>query len=266
MLISRNYKLARKFTRMILLGMRPSCIRGRFTGPKVILNSIPKCGTNLAQEILLNFPVLHSPIRRTLLTQMGSARIMSSISAIRRGQFVPAHIMYDQLYEDALAKHVVKMIFVVRDFRDAILSHIHYIDKIDVSHSHHKLFAGLKSMDEKLQACLNGVPGTLRGWPDLVAGFRGWVKSDRVLVVRFEDLIDGGDEGVNRKREVICRMASFLEINDVDVDLVLSKMYDENGLTFNAPGIGKWKRGFTSAQIEKINTLLADDLRYFGYA
>lgn len=40
----RYYKQANKIISMLLPGMRPTAVHGRFVGPKVLVNSIPKAG------------------------------------------------------------------------------------------------------------------------------------------------------------------------------------------------------------------------------
>lgn len=266
MSIDRVVKLARKFTKIVIMGIRPSAIFGAVYGPKVIINSIPKSGTNLVQEILHRFPLLRGGVTRTLTSKVDAKVLARRLRNIKRGQCLPAHIFYSKEVEDILFENDIKMIFVIRDFRDAILSHINYIDRIDVTHPHHELFSSLKTLDEKIDVCLKGIPGRFLSWPDLVDGFKGWVKSNRVLIVRFEDVIGrygGGDAG--KQYEAIAKIAEFLKISRVNINEVVEKIYDENGLTFNAPSIGKWQKFLSVLQIERINSCLGKDLEYFGY-
>jgi hypothetical protein len=264
--LKRALKLSRKFAGIFLNGCRPTSIKGRFTGPRVIINSVPKSGTNLVQEILHQFPLLRGRVTKTLTSEMNEEELLRKVASIRRGEVMPAHIFYDEKIASLMCKEDIKMIFVVRDFRDAMLSHINYIDQIDITHPHHQVFAGLKGLDEKIDACLLGVRDKFQSWPNLVRGFRGWVNAENVMLVRFEDLIGevGGGNG-ETQRAVVIEMANFLGIELPDVQKVIRNMYNENGLTFNAPEIGKWKKKFSQEQVERINAFLLEDIRYFSH-
>ena len=260
MLLSRHYKLVRKFSKIALLGLRPSRAIGRLVGPKLILNSIPKCGTNLVLEIIHRFPKMHGKVAPTISDKMGE-KVLARVAAISKGQCVPAHLFYSKEVERVMAENDIKMIFVIRDFRDAILSHINYIDKIHVGHAHHEVFSRFSSMDEKIDACLSGIDGTFKSWPELVDGFKGWMTSDRVMLVRYENLIGDKDEA----KALIKKMASFLGVGSINAERIFHSMFDKGGPTFNAPGVGKWKKAFSQGQIVKINDVMGERLAMFGY-
>lgn len=263
--LNRVLKLGRKFSSILLRGWRPTAVSGRFIGPRVIINSVPKSGTNLVQEILHQFPLLRGRVTRTLTSEMEESELLRQIASIRKGEVMPAHIFYSEKIAGLMREHDIKMIFVVRDFRDAMLSHINYIDRMDVSHPHHQVFSELKNMDEKLDACLMGVKDKFQSWPNLVRGFRGWVGAENVLMVCFEDLIGeyGGGDG-KTQRTTILEIADFLGIELPDVEKVIRNMYNHNGLTFNAPEIGKWKKKFSPAQVTRIDKFLLEDIQYFS--
>ena len=120
-----------KITRILLRSLEYSALKGRIYGPRVIVNSIPKAGTNLMLSCLGEMPLLRQKLRTTLKPEEGDTSIYSSLRAIRNGQYVPAHLPYN----DGLSNHVdnlkIKHILVVRDLRDVVLSTINYITKID---------------------------------------------------------------------------------------------------------------------------------------
>ena len=62
-----SYKaLANKHLRVRITDLRSTAIVRRFVGPKVLINSIPKVGTNLVEQTLSQFPLLHRSGLRTL--------------------------------------------------------------------------------------------------------------------------------------------------------------------------------------------------------
>ena len=48
----------KRYFKAKLIGLKPSQLKGRVIGPKVILNSIPKGGTHLLDQILTEFPLI----------------------------------------------------------------------------------------------------------------------------------------------------------------------------------------------------------------
>lgn len=64
----------------------------------------------------------------------------------------------------------------------------------------------------------------------------------------------------------ICRIIKYLKIRpDVELSEVRRKMFNPRGLTFNSPGIAKWKKGFNQEQIEKLNEALSGELSCGGH-
>ena len=184
---------------------------------------------------------------------------------IRDGQCVGGHITYDKRVADQLATSNVKTILIIRDFRDVILSNIRYLDSIHRSHPHNQVFAAIKTLDGKIDACLAGIPQVkMRAWPELIHSYRGWLSVPGILVARFEDLIS---PDANQSEYWIDRIAAHLEIDSGFIASDVRKaMFNPRGLTFNAPGIAKWKTAFTTSQIQTLNSALADELKFFGYS
>ena len=56
----------KKISSAYLKNINFSVIRGRFYGPKLLINSIPKSGTNLLESVLNYFPVIRNSGMPTL--------------------------------------------------------------------------------------------------------------------------------------------------------------------------------------------------------
>lgn len=258
----RKLSLVRKFAGIWLLGLRPTAFEGRKQGPKVLLNSLPKSGSNLVLELIHHLPLMRGRITKTLVTELGVANILSEIDKIKMGECIPSHLAYDPEIEQKLVDCDIRLIFVIRDFRDAILSHINYIDRIDVTHRFYDLFGEDKSLDEKLDICLNGVPGRHDTWDKLADSYKNWLTARNVLIIRFEELISFDERTQHR---TIDALAKFLNIEIDSATDLASTMINHNGATFFQPSAGKWKQVFCSAQVEKINAVMARALRDYGY-
>lgn len=263
--MNRWTKLVRKFSWVLLLGLRPTAILGRFVGPKVLINSIPKSGTNLIEEVLHYCPLTRGKIQRTLLPTMAMDKIIHKLSSLKKGQCIPAHLYYSEEVMDVITSNGIKVIFVIRDIRDSLLSHITYLEKIDTTHPHAKIFEKYNSLDEKLEIYLNGSEEFLR-WSDFVNNYRGWYTAKQnVLVVRFEELINPEDNWISRTN-TLKSIAAFLGFDNIDIDYIADKMINEKGLTYNAPSVNKWINIFTKEQKDKVSTNLADELFFLGYS
>lgn len=262
--IIRYYKLVNKNVRILTHGLCAKSIYGRLTGPKVLVNSVPKAGTNLLQELMQNIPIMRGRITRTFSLKNGEKYLVNQLSNIKKGQCVPAHISYNAEIDRAMGKLGIRHILIIRDFRDVILSNIKYLDGIHKSHPHNLVFAKLTTLDEKIDACLNGVPEVkMMAWPVLINRYRSWLNSDKVLVVHYENLVSK-----NKKvsEDEIGRIVEYIGIhNDVDVAMIRKNMFNPRGLTFNAPGVAKWENGFAPYQISKLNEALGDELNFYGY-
>lgn len=260
----RLIKQLRKVSRICAGGLTLSAIRGRFIGPKVLANSIPKAGTNVLQEVVHLIPLMRGKVTPTWTLRTGSRWVAKRIASIRNGQCVPAHISYDEIVAVALKKYKVHHILIVRDFRDVILSNIHYLDRIHRGHPHNAVFSQLRSLDEKIHACLVGLPEVgMMAWPELVRSYRPWATMNDVLVIRYENLLSGATEVAE---EEIKRIVDFLGIDfRGDISRIRKLMLNPNGLTFNAPGTEKWRSAFSSPQIKMLNDAFANDLEFFGY-
>ncbi|MFZ6848625.1 sulfotransferase domain-containing protein [Undibacterium sp. RuRC25W] len=264
MQINRLIKQARKQSKFLIGGMRPSAISGRSIGPKVLVNSVPKAGTNLLQELVTLLPLMRGKITRTLSLTNGVDQLLSKLETIKKGECAPGHIFFDPSVEETIKENGIRHILIVRDFRDVVYSNIKYLDSIHTDHPHNKYFSTLATMDEKIEACLSGnVDINMRPLPDLIRHYRPWMDSKEILIIRYENLVS---KHVQIAETEIQKIVSFLGItSSVCLADVRTKMFNVKGLTFNAPGVEKWRTNFNKEQIEKLNRVLGDELEYFGY-
>ncbi len=262
--IRRLVKQIRKHFRILVDGVGPSAIQGRFIGPKVLINSIPKAGTNLLQELILLLPLMRGCVRRTLTLRKGSEWLVNELSSLKKGQCAGAHVSYDAAVDKAIRENGISHVLIVRDFRDVIYSYIHYLHALHKSHPHNTVFGGLSTLDEKIQACLSSRPEIgMMAWPEMISRYRQWLSAGDILVVRYENLINQDSKIAEAE---IHRIIDYLNLMpEIDVSEVRNKMFNSKGLTFNAPGIGKWKKNFNQHQIAVLNQALGEELMFFGY-
>src|SRR5690349_21896522 len=132
--IDRYFFYGRKKISTMSHGFSVSRIKGRFIGPKVILNSLPKSGTHLAETLFFNLPLIRHYGGRTIMINNHDDSLKSGIKKIQRlkkGQFAPAHIQYNDETNNFFVREDIKVVQIIRDPRDIVISHFLYVRDID---------------------------------------------------------------------------------------------------------------------------------------
>ena len=94
----------------------------------VLVNSFPKSGTHLLQQIVKPFPglanynffIASAPSRPHVVRDHETQKKL--ILKIIPGELVTGHLFYDEQYEQLLADREVIQFFIYRDLRDVIVS------------------------------------------------------------------------------------------------------------------------------------------------
>ncbi len=251
-----------------LHGMRPSAWVGRLRGPRVLANSIPKSGTHLLTRALYRCPRLHSPAGRVLRGwEQVEPATLARLEHLARGQFVAAHLpAHDTLL--ALARRIdLRVIVLIRDPRDIMVSYGHYVATMDTTHPAHPHFRALSGRD-RLLTMIAGVPGVVSPMREVLERYAGWLTCEQALVLRFEELVGvhgGGDDGA--RDAALARMLEFLDLDagPERVRQVASGMISTRSLTYRKAGIGQWRGQFDADLCEAFERAAGDLARRFGY-
>ncbi|MEM6604780.1 MAG: sulfotransferase domain-containing protein, partial [Pseudomonadota bacterium] len=223
-------------------GLRPSAIAGRFHGPRVLINSIPKAGTHLLEGILEDLPLMRNGGKRTLvLTGQNQTAIERSVSGVRRGEFLTAHIGCNPWTSRCLQNSQTRMLFMVRDPRDVVVSRYRYVAEIDHLHPAHAFMKALPGNRDRLKAAITGIAGKMPSMAETLDEFSGWLNHDSALTIRFEDIIGcrgGGDAAIQRR--AIEQISEFvgLQVAPSEIDATLSKSLGKTSSTHRSGKIG----------------------------
>lgn len=252
-----------------LHGLRPSGLRGRFVGPRVLLNSVPKAGTHLVENALEQLPFLRNAGKRTLdAWDHATPRVIDAILSIRKGEFVNAHLPAHPEVLDGVRRAGVRTIMVVRDPRDIVVSRYRYVVSIDRTHKEGAYLRSLKDNDERLMASIAGVPDIISPIDEILTKFEPWLSSELTYVCKFEDLIGakgGGD--VDTQVKALEGIASFLgiELEHDQIRRIASKVFSTKSSTFNKGKIGGWRDHFSPEHILLFKELAGEHLIRYGY-
>lgn len=191
----------------------------------------------------------------------------------KHGTFSHMHINADEKYRRALRVRKYKVIFLMRDPRDQLVSMYYYIrDRGWIYNmlSMQTRFAGM-SFDDQIDEMITGkrfgtsVPNVVVGWK------MPWmfVTDPEVYTARYENLV--GPKGGGSREAQIAELTGIvkflnLKVNDKRIAAIADVLYGKPGeATFNTGQIGTWKSTFNELHKEHFKKVFGDKLILLGY-
>ncbi len=248
------------------------------TSPAVLGNAMPKSGSHLIHQVLLGLthigPFVNPgfpPVNRTEDNRrLPESEILTTIKEMRSGDIAYGYILAKEPFVTALTSAGRATVFVYRDPRDMIISHIFYATQMYEGHWMHQYYTEtLHTMPERIDAAIEGVqePGAeLTPVRQRYAGYIGWLDQPAVLSLRFEDLIQDQEATFNR-------LLDYLEGRGFNprrsraesvVALKQSIMPKKSG-TFRKGKPGNWMEHFTEDNKAHFKEKAGDLLILLGY-
>ena len=131
-------------------------LRANDPGPKILANSIPKAGTHLLTRCLTLLPgITDSGLR--LRGRVQDERLQARLRLVGGGCFLPAHIFYTQHREQILSDLGFRMVLIIRDPRDIVVSHYHYVTYGSRRHQLRKYYRSLPDDLARLMTSIRGI-------------------------------------------------------------------------------------------------------------
>ena len=168
---------------------------------------MPKSGSHLINQVVQGLPGLgpfvnpgFPPVNRDEVNdKLPDAAVLANLSRMRPGDIGYGYIKARQPFLSLLTQPGWATIFVYRDPRDMLVSHVFYATQMHPGHGMHRYYTEtLHTMEERLNAAIQGVdePGAeLSPIRQKYDGYLGWLDQPEVLCLRFEDLIFGSPGG-----------------------------------------------------------------------
>lgn len=269
---------ARERIEFFFKGLTPRRLRARLDGPKVFANSIPKSGTNLLTNSLSHFLTLRPSFQHVTMNynrRPGTDELEGKLQRTGRGQYTSGHVFYDEQNADIVERSGMTVILMVRDPRDVVTSHYHYVTEKNTQHRLNDHYRSLPDDHARLMTSIRGVSGehtrdgdrleSIGEWMD---AFFAWREKPYVTVVRFEDLIGpqgGGD--AERQRAAVRTIADHLalSISDSEVEHVATNTFSAGSSTFRKGLIGDWKNNFAQKHVTAFKEEASEWLVELGY-
>jgi len=259
----------------------------------IFLDSLPKSGTHLLAKALSGMPGIdHSgkhmdrktiaefvdknvsfPLegREDINIERDFQWIERLLKSISSGHFLTVHLNYHPKVHNALEQMNYKVLLMMRDPRDVVLSWADFMTK-EESHLLYPFFRHT-DLDYRIKCGIQGVGSDItktRRQPsivELISGHMKWKTLGGAFLVQFEQLIGekgGGSREV--QQQVIKQLAGFFEIeceNNV-VDHICDTLFGGTH-TFNSGLIGRWRERFTDAHKKMFKEHAGQILIELGY-
>jgi hypothetical protein len=248
--------------------------------PVLFANSFPKSGTHLLTQVLQGFPQIGPAVESGLPAVVtyegdtGRARPEGEVMADLR-RLLPGDIGYGHVHAlpgplDLLGSDGYAAYFILRDPRDVVVSHVHYITGMQPGHIHHRHYTEeLHSFDERLRTSILGLSDPQIPFPDICARFEpylAWLDCAGVLTLRFEDFILDRPASLERVLAHAEQRGFPLQVErGRALQLLDEAINPQRSPTFRSGKVGGWKAQFSPENIRLFKEIASDLLIRLGY-
>lgn len=239
---------------------------------RVLVNSIPKSGTNLLKGTL--FYLLDTEEFFHVDATMPAKKIQDILINKSKEGIITAHLFYRPGLLDLLKELDFKVFLIIRDLRDVVVSYFLYRtytkedEKNSSSLSESYYYKNLPNDEERLLRAI------LKFWlgekniGEVYEAYKPWFNCNDILVVRYENLI-GPEGGGDRESQIkeIKRIVDYLglEINSQKIQEVARKIFYRKSAKFRKGQIGDWKNHFNEEHKKVFKKVAGQILIDLGY-
>ena len=258
--------------------------------PVLFANSFPKSGTHLLTQVMHGFaqigPAVDSGLPAVVTfdgftgRQRSQTEILSDLRRLLPGDIAYGHVHAFPGAVEFLCRAGMAAYFILRDPRDVVVSHVHYIAEMAPSHIHHRYYHEvLDSFDQRLKASIAGVPRqelekaaskpVFEPLPDIRERFEpylAWLDRPEVLVLRYEDFLSERQQTVQRVLEHATRRGFEPRCEFEQAVRVLEASIDpQRSPTFRSGKAGGWREAFNEEHRQIFQQVAGDLVARLGY-
>jgi hypothetical protein len=275
--IKRALKLGRwKARRISCAGRWPDVSQSSL--PAVLGNAMPKSGSHLIIQVLQGLTGLgpfvnggFPPVNRGEdNSKLPEKAILANIQRMQPGDIAYGYLKAQQPFISALTAPGRASVFVYRDPRDVIVSHVFYATQMYPGHWMHRYYTEtLHSMEERINAAIQGVDEEGTELSDIrtkYLAYMGWLEQPEVLCLRFEDLILERVAALGRLLEYLEVRGFTPQVHRAQAIAVLEEaIKPKKSGTFRKGQPGNWREHFTPANKDLFKEQTGDLLLRLGY-
>ena len=271
-------RLARRAWRRAVQILR--CRRLSLAGtPVFFANSFPKSGTHLLTQVMAGFtrlgPAVDSGLPAVVTYQgdSGQPRPQQDILADLR-RLLPGDIAYGHVHAfpgavEFLCRPGMAAYFILRDPRDVVVSHVHYVTDMAPNHAHHAYYQSLPDFNARLSASILGLPQLDIPFPDIRQRFEpylGWLARPEVLCLHYEDFLDDRQAALGRVLDHALAHGFELRLERPQAIQELEESINpQRSPTFRSGKSGGWRKSFTQEHKQQFKAVAGDLLLQLKY-
>jgi hypothetical protein len=246
--------------------------------PAVLGNAMPKSGSHLINQVVQGLaqlgPFVNSgfpPVNRDEVNdKVPEAEVLANLNRMRPGDLGYGYIKARPPFVSLLTQPGWATIFVYRDPRDMLVSHVFYATQMHKGHGMHRYYTEtLGSMEERLNAAIQGVdePGSeLAPVRAKYEGYLGWLEQPEVLCLRFEDLILDRQAALGRILDYLVQRGFTPCLRrEQELAILEQAIAPKKSGTFRKGQPGNWREHFSEANKALFKEQAGDLLLRLGY-
>ncbi len=248
--------------------------------PILFANSFPKSGTHLLIQVLQGFanlgPAVVSGLPPVVTYHASSGeprsveQILSDLSHLRPGDIAYGHLHAHPQIVEALCCPEVALFFILRDPRDVVVSHVHYVTEMEPNHAHHRYYREvLRNFDERLRISILGRAEWGALFPDIRQRFEpylGWMDRPEVLTLKYEDfLVDRWATLENILDHALARGFPLSYERSRAIQILEQSINPNRSPTFRQGKSGEWRECFSPEHRRLFKEVAGDLLIRLGY-
>jgi len=245
--------------------------------PKVFGIALPKGGSHFIHQTLSGlaeigpfikpgFPPVdrfedNSPLSKT--------EILSNIDRMISGEIRYGYIPCVEPFLQSLTKPDRATVFIYRDPRDLIVSHVFYATDMYPGHGMNEYYKQLHSMEARINVAIEGSRIKDFELPSVWERYQpylNWINTPEVLSIRFEDLILSREDTLGKILDYIEGFGVIISIPRQEaIEKVGSAIKPKKSGTFRKGKPGNWQEHFTSDNKKRFQEVAGDLLSKLGY-
>lgn len=246
--------------------------------PAVVGNAMPKSGSHLIIQVLQGLtrigPFVNPGIpplnRAEDNAKLNDEAVIRNIQRLRSGDITYGYVHARPPFLSLLTQPGRAMVFVYRDPRDMIISHVFYATQIHTGHGMHDYYTRvLSNMEERIHAAIQGVDegdARLSNIRQKYLNYLGWLETPGVLCLRFEELILNREQALNTLLDYLQERGFTPRVSRPQaVQALAQAVMPKKSGTFRKAQPGNWREYFTESNKAAFKALAGDLLIRLGY-
>jgi hypothetical protein len=246
--------------------------------PAVLGNAMPKSGSHLIIQVLQGLPKLgpfvnpgFPPANRSEdNSKQPDEVVIANLKRMQPGDIGYGYVNARQPFISLLTQAGRATVFIYRDPRDMIVSHVFYATQMHAGHGMHQYYTeSLNTMEARIEAAIQGVeePGSeLSPIRSKYENYLGWLEQPEVLCLRFEDLILKREETLGRLLDYLESRGARLHVSRSQAIQTLNEaIAPQKSGTFRKGQPGNWREHFSEVNKAFFKEATGDLLVRLGY-